>query len=203
MSCEPLLFVFDMGGVITRERDVSARLLQYLGFEGDNLRQLGPCSAEAIEAHVRGEIDEKAFWEVVEKERGVELPKEPLLGKFFDPIVDTPTLKIVKKLKESGKRIICGTNVIDSQYEILQGRKLYDIFDKVYASNEMHLSKPDVSFYEYILREEGIPAEKIFFTDDVVVNIEAAKSLGMLAFQYFDAMTLFRQLKTLEVALCR
>ncbi|MFA7118636.1 MAG: HAD-IA family hydrolase [Sphaerochaetaceae bacterium] len=203
MSREPLLFVFDMGGVITRERDVSARLLQYLGFEGDNLRQLGPRSAEAIEAHVRGEIDEKAFWEVVEKERGVELTKEPLLGKFFDPIVDTPTLKIVKKLKESGKRIICGTNVIDSQYEILQGRKLYDIFDKVYASNEMHLSKPDVSFYEYILREEGIPAEKIFFTDDVVVNIEAAKSLGMLAFQYFDAMTLFRQLKTLEVALCR
>ena len=59
-----------------------------------------------------------------------------------------------------------------------------DCFDKLYASHEIHFSKPDAEFYQFILKSEGFTPEQAVFTDDFAVNIDSARKLGMTTFLY-------------------
>jgi FMN phosphatase YigB (HAD superfamily) len=52
-------------------------------------------------------------------------------------------------------------------------------FDGVYYSHLIRLRKPDREIYEYVLADaELVPEETVFF-DDMEVNVEAAKALGI------------------------
>jgi len=68
---------------------------------------------------------------------------------------------------------------------------VFDHFDAIYASHIMGIAKPDVEFYQHILQSEKVQAEDAFFTDDLEVNIIAAKSIGMHAvlFETRDSIT--------------
>ena len=52
---------------------------------------------------------------------------------------------------------------------------LYDLFDAIYASNEIHHYKPNPSFFRYILDKENVSSEDAYFIDDLEKNIENAK----------------------------
>ena len=39
--------------------------------------------------------------------------------------------------------------------------------------------KPDPAFYDALLKQSSVPADRILFVDDLPVNIEAAKYAGM------------------------
>ena len=117
------------------------------------------------------------------------------MGKFFHPVLDEPTIEVIKRIKEKGMRVVCGTNVLDSHYKIHMALHQYDIFDKVYPSHLIHLRKPDFRFYRYIAEREGVNPSQCFFTDDIKENVDAGKEVGMVSFQYFDADKLERDLK--------
>lgn len=52
-------------------------------------------------------------------------------------------------------------------------------FDGVYYSHLIRLRKPDREIYEYVLADaELVPEETVFF-DDMEVNVEAAKAVGI------------------------
>jgi FMN phosphatase YigB (HAD superfamily) len=52
-------------------------------------------------------------------------------------------------------------------------------FDAVYYSHLIRLRKPDREIYEYVLADAELVAEETVFFDDLEVNIEAAKQLGI------------------------
>lgn len=54
-------------------------------------------------------------------------------------------------------------------------------FDHCFYSSEIGWRKPDPACYEYVIREIGLPAGDIFFMDDTLANVEAAKEAGMKA----------------------
>jgi len=193
--------MFDMGGVLVRNFLVAPKLLAFLGRRETSFSELPEPFSQALRSHSKGEIAEKELWDVYEKATGSCVPKheESLLGKFFEPTVDIPTLEILSKLKQKGYRVICGTNVHDSHYTRHQELHQYDVFDYVYASHLMHREKPDISFFQCILEEEQLKADQIFFTDDMPANVESARSLGLEAYLYTDATTLQAQLKKLKI----
>lgn len=52
-------------------------------------------------------------------------------------------------------------------------------FDGVYYSHLIRLRKPDLEIYEYVLADaELLPEETVFF-DDLEINVEAARKLGI------------------------
>ena len=102
-----------------------------------------------------------------------------LLAKHFKPVIDQGVLEVINQLRASGKRVICGTNVIAPHFQIHQERGDYAYFDKVYPSFVMKLSKPDPEFYRYIIGKEGVPADRFFFVDDTPKNVESALAVGM------------------------
>lgn len=52
-------------------------------------------------------------------------------------------------------------------------------FDGVYYSHLIRLRKPDHEVYEYVLADAELVAKETIFFDDMEVNVEAAKQLGI------------------------
>lgn len=52
-------------------------------------------------------------------------------------------------------------------------------FDGVYYSHLIRLRKPDREIYEYVLADAELVAEETVFFDDVEINIEAARAVGI------------------------
>jgi len=57
--------------------------------------------------------------------------------------------------------------------------KFYNLFDKMYLSHEMGLRKPNAAIFEYILEEQNLKPEEVFFIDDSPEHIEGANKLGI------------------------
>jgi putative hydrolase of the HAD superfamily len=120
--------------------------------------------------------------------------KEELFGKFFHPSIDREVIALVKQVK-ARSRVVCGTNTFDSHYDYHLSRGHYAIFDAVFASNKIGLSKPDPEFYRYILKNEGVKPENTFFVDDTEGNVLSAERLGMNVHLFRDSKSLGLQIQ--------
>lgn len=183
-----------MGGVLCCDFNDIPVISNYLGiteenffiYSGENFREL-----------LDGKIDSNEFWVRFSLRYGKKI-KEELFGKYFNPGIIRETKDIIKQLKNDS-RVICGTNTIDSHYYYLLNQGDYDIFDEVYASNLMGISKPDPDFYRYILKKEGIEPENIIFVDDTEENIISAQKIGINSILFTDSDSLKQQIKTLSL----
>ncbi len=59
-------------------------------------------------------------------------------------------------------------------------------FHHAYYSNEVGFRKPEKEIYEFVLQKENLNADDTFFVDDKAENVEAAKTLGIHAYQLTD-----------------
>jgi putative hydrolase of the HAD superfamily len=152
-------------------------------YSGENFREL-----------LDGKINSNEFWIRFSLGYGKKIDEE-LFGKFFNPVIIRETKDIIEQLK-SNSRVVCGTNTIDSHYYYLLNQGAYDIFDEVYASNLMGISKPDPDFYWHILNKEGIKPENTIFVDDTEENIISAQKIGINSILFTDSDSLRIQIKT-------
>ena len=92
----------------------------------------------------------------------------------------------MRELKHAGHRMALLTNNV-REWEPLWRTMLPvdEIFELVVDSAFVGMRKPDHEIYELTLeRLEGIPAEACLFVDDIEVNCEAARAVGMAAVHY-------------------
>src|SRR5690606_19200364 len=61
-----------------------------------------------------------------------------------------------------------------------------NLFDKVYFSSEVGVSKDNKEAFENVLREFNVMAEETFFVDDSKGAIQTANSLGINTHKYTD-----------------
>jgi putative hydrolase of the HAD superfamily len=185
------LYVFDMGGVLCCDFNDIPIISEYLGITEENFFIY---SGENFKELLDGKIGSNEFWVRFSLRYGKKV-KEELFGKFFNPGIIRETKDIIEQLK-SNSRVVCGTNTIDSHYHYLLNQGVYDIFDEVYASNLMGISKPDPDFYWHILNKEGIKPEKTVFVDDTEENILSAQKIGINSILFTDSDSLRQQIKT-------
>jgi HAD superfamily hydrolase (TIGR01509 family) len=57
-------------------------------------------------------------------------------------------------------------------------------FDVLVWSFQLHMAKPDPAIYRHTHKELGVKPEETLFLDDKMVNIEAARALGIKAIQF-------------------
>ncbi|MBE3037008.1 MAG: HAD-IA family hydrolase [Candidatus Atribacteria bacterium] len=188
------LYIFDMGGVLCCDFNNIPVISAYLGITEENFFV---CAGENIRELLNGKINSNEFWVRFSLRYGKKV-KEELFGKFFNPGIIQRTKNIIEELRNNS-RVVCGTNTIDSHYYYLLNQGSYDIFDEVYASNLMGISKPDPDFYWHILRKEGIKPENTVFVDDIEENIISAQKIGINSILFTDADSLKRQIKTLSL----
>jgi putative hydrolase of the HAD superfamily len=57
------------------------------------------------------------------------------------------------------------------------------LFERVFASHELGLRKPALEVYEYVLAEMDVRPQETTFFDDLEINVEAARRVGMRAYK--------------------
>lgn len=184
------LYIFDMGGVVARNTDVFPDVLSYLDITREEFLTF---AGENLEKLLNGKVSTDEFWARFSRRYGREV-KEELFGKFFHSSIDREVMDLIKQLK-GRSRVVCGTNTLDPHYDYHLSRGHYDIFDAVFASNKIGLSKPDPEFYRYILKNEGVNPENAFFVDDTEVNVLSADRMGINATLFTDSKSLSLQIE--------
>jgi HAD superfamily hydrolase (TIGR01509 family) len=189
----PRLYVFDMGGVVSENVHVGRAIADYLGLNHSDIYEM---LHDEFHALMAGTMTEREFWQLASGRLGRPVEAD-LLERFFQPRQNREVVQLVLELKEEA-RVVVGTNTIEGHYRIHRSNGDYDAFDAVYASHRMGLTKPDPAFYRFILGEEGVTPGESVFVDDLAVNVEAARRLGMRAFLFAGARALRAELEPLR-----
>jgi len=109
-------------------------------------------------------------------------------------LLDLPEerLELIKKLKSNYEiYLLSNTNTIHieafkKKLGNVKWLSFSNLFDKMYLSHDLGLRKPDVKIFKYILKEQKLKAEEVFFIDDSPQHISSAKKLGINCHHLLD-----------------
>jgi putative hydrolase of the HAD superfamily len=191
------VLICDFGGVLTTP--LQEGFLAYQDESGVSLEELGKAMGRAADEHgehplfvlERGEITEAEFRARIEShlEDGFDLARlRALYFERLDP--NRAMIDFVRGLRGRGVRTALLTNNV-REWEPLWRSKLPEVdelFEVVVDSAFVGLRKPDHAIFELTLeRLGGVPPERCVFVDDLDVNCDAARELGMAAVRFENA----------------
>lgn len=187
--------ISDFGGVLTNPLfEAFAAWNAHAEVEPERLGLALQAAAEEAGAHPLYELEvgrmtEAEFVAAVEAHLGgVKL--EGFREIYFEHLhPNEPMIAYLRELRGRGLRMAMLTNNV-REWEPLWRAKLPvdEIFEVVVDSAFVGMRKPDPLIYELTLeRLGGVRAEECVFIDDLEVNCEAARELGMTAVQFRDA----------------
>lgn len=211
MNKKTPLFIFDMGGVVVLSFHCVHAIAASLNLSTEDFFAISaalpewdgadnPYNVGLIRLLQEGRITETEFWQQFQRiartahpHINLNIPDEylrgaaSLWGAYFYPQRDRAVWAILEGLKNRGYRLVCGTNTLEAHYQYHKKQGDYALFDRVYASQEMGVIKPEGRFWEYILESEGYSAEEAVFVDDLEENVQAAERLGIKGHRFIDA----------------
>ena len=189
--------ISDFGGVLTSPLFESFAAWQRKS--GLSFERLGQAMADATERNSmhplyeleKGTITEAEFLGMLEAELDPGTSLSGMRDVYFEHLQPNPAMiDFMRELRGRGLRMALLTNNV-REWEPQWRAKLPEIdeiFELVVDSAFVGMRKPDREIYELTLERLGdVSAEECLFVDDVDVNCETARSLGMHAVHYLDA----------------
>ena len=191
--------ISDFGGVLTTPLIES--FAAYQRHSGVNPERLGDAMARVCEAWggrhplhelERGAITEREFLSALESELGGGVRLHDFREVYFDALKpNEDMIARMRDLRRRGYRMGLLTNNV-REWEPYWRAMLPDIdaiFEVVVDSAFVGMRKPEPEIYELTVRRlgDGLRPQDCAFVDDVAVNCEAARALGMRAVQFLDS----------------
>ncbi len=191
--------ISDFGGVLTSP--LSVGFMAFQEASGVTLEALGIAMARAAEEHdgehplfelEKGAITEIEFRDRVNAHLERSFDLEALRTAYFDHMhTNQPVVDYLRELRGRGLRMALLTNNV-REWEPLWRPKLPEIdeiFEVVVDSAFVGMRKPDPAIYELTVERlgDGLRCEECLFLDDLEINCEGARALGMSAVQFVDA----------------
>jgi len=140
--------------------------------------ELGLISPQQFFSEIRKAISNNLSDESIEK------AWNSMIGEYYEGAVP-----LVQNLgKEYRMFLLSNTNEIhEKEYN---SRLMTDhgianlslLFEKVYYSHTLHLSKPDPVIFKYVLNDSHLVPEETLYIDDLLVHIESSVKLGIRGF---------------------
>jgi 2-haloacid dehalogenase len=107
------------------------------------------------------------------------------------------TAEILRALHDRGVHLVALTNwsaeTIHHGPEVFP--EVFALFDDVVVSGAEGVAKPDRDIFRILARRLGHPIEGLFYVDDSVLNVDAARAAGMDAVRFTDAASLHKELQ--------
>ncbi len=142
----------------------------------------------------KDEINEKKFWQEFEKKIGRKLPPEFKRDLWYLTYKEKTkdikeSWKILAELRGRSLRLALLSDTIPphikANKEIGRFNRLKKLgFEAFVRSCEVGFRKPEPKIYKIVLKRLNLPAKVCLFIDDELVNVEAAKKLGMRGIQF-------------------
>jgi putative hydrolase of the HAD superfamily len=187
----------DFGGVIMRTEDNGPRSRQAerLGMTTHELEKIVFESDSSLRAST-GEISEEAHWQAVSEALGVSREEgEKIITQFFSgDELDMTLLDFLRSLRPE-RKVGLISNAWSGLRKVITSKHFADVFDELVISAEVGLMKPDPRIYHLALERLGVRPEESVFLDDMQINVEAARSVGMSAIQFSEQGSSLEKLK--------
>ncbi len=183
MEMDRKLFIFDVGGVVIYDTPIIEEFSEKYKLDYDEVFRDWMYYNKPL---MDGYLDVQVFYRMLEHKYGIDLSNDNMMLSCYHPQENLGVKRIVRMLREAGHRVVTGSNTFAVHWEYLKSLKPspLDGFDHLYASHEMHFSKPEKAFFQYIMKAEGFEPGDSYFFDDSAANVEVAASLGMTAYNY-------------------
>ena len=92
--------------------------------------------------------------------------------------------QLVGELKGKGYPCYLLSNFSEGFRQMPERTPVLQKMDGMVISYEVHMLKPDPEIFRYTLETFGIKAEETLFIDDNLHNVEAARELGIVSYQF-------------------
>jgi glucose-1-phosphatase len=184
--------VFDLGNVII-DLDIERTWLSLKHYLGDNffekLKEIYPDGDIFIDFEV-GRISEKTFFETLQSASEQPLSIRTLMEAWNAMLLTINPIRfqMLHRLKEKYTIFLLSNtnethvNFVDGYLQTVFGFSIKEFdaryFNRVYYSHLIHLRKPNVSIYDYVINDAKIKASETLFIDDNVDNIKGVIKAG-------------------------
>ncbi|MGA2534572.1 MAG: HAD family phosphatase [Terracidiphilus sp.] len=185
--------VFDYGMVLTDSQEpvAHAALLRMTGLPLDRFETLYWADRHAYD---EGKLTGLAFWQKFVAQAGLHHEPEEAqqlleeLNTWDARMWTTQNPQMLAwqlALKEHGFKTAILSNMGDNVLEnMMREFDWLPRFDVLVWSFQLRMAKPDPAIYRHVLAELGTQPEETLFLDDKLINIEAARALGIQAIQF-------------------
>ncbi len=181
--------VFDYGMVLTGPPDGAAHdaMVRITGLPVEEFEKLYWADRHAYD---EGKLSGVTFWQKFGADSGLTLDPAQLeeLNRLDARMWTTQNPAMVRwqqKLKQRGLLTAILSNMGDSVLESVQREFAWlGEFDVLVWSYQLLMAKPAPAIYQHVLQQLGTRPEETLFIDDKLVNVEAARALGMKALEF-------------------
>ena len=181
--------IFDYGMVLTGQPDAAAHdaMVRITGLTVDEFEKFYWADRHAYD---EGKLSGVTFWQKVSRDAGLSLSSAQLeeLNRQDARMWTTQNPAMLawqRALKAAGIRTAILSNMGDSVLDNIKREfRWIDDFDVLVWSYQLHMAKPDPAIYRHALEQLGTQPEETLFIDDKLVNVEAARALGMKALEF-------------------
>jgi len=181
--------IFDMGGVLLKTANPTPRevLAKRFGVTRAELEAFIFMSETSLRSEV-GELSDKEHWEFAL--RHFNQPVDDYLAVydeyFSGDAIDQKLLDFAVSLKSDYQLGLLSNAWVNARTQLNKPFDFIDAFDVSVFSSEVGMRKPDIAIFKLMLEKMGVKAENAVFIDDMLPNIEGAKSAGLHAIRYTD-----------------
>jgi epoxide hydrolase-like predicted phosphatase len=196
--------IFDYGGVLALPQDKSCveKMQEICNIPPDefvfNYNSRRP-------EYDRGTINGFEYWASILESGNSETTSEVLRALINEDIkswtrINPNILDLVKKLRQHNYRTAILSNMTEETLEyIMKNFGWISVFDVTVFSCRLGMIKPEPTIYYYCLNELKIEPENGLFIDDDIVNVEAARKIGIKTVHYKNLQQLRIELQKLGV----
>lgn len=183
--------VFDLGGVIM-DLDTDRAVSRFVEIGVKNAPELvNAYQQKGVFLELEeGLADRETFCKKLSEYTGKEISDEEALNAWRGFITDIPQYKLdyILDLRSKYKLyLLSNTNPFILEWARTSsfteaGRPITAYFDKIYASYEVGITKPNKEIFEFMLKDSGMIPSETLFIDDGIRNVEMASSMGIVTY---------------------
>lgn len=181
--------IFDMGGVLLRSENESGRRKweQRLGLAEGELADIVFNSPVSQRATV-GQASDEDVWAHVAERFGLDGETLRQLRRDFwsGDRADAELANFLRDLRPRYRTAILSNAWPGARRALAERWGLADAVDEMIISAEEGVAKPDAAIYRLAVRRLGVGLHEAVFVDDMAVNVEAARALGMHGVQFWS-----------------
>ncbi len=196
---EPRVLLFDLGGVLVDFagfRELGRMLGE--GIDSADVRKRW-ISSPSVQRFERAEITPREFAHGIIGELQLGLSADEFITVFVGWARGPyPGARTLLERIHKDYRLACLSNS-NQLHTPLHRRSMEPLFERYYFSDELRRVKPEPEIFEHVMRDLQVPPDRIAFFDDTPINVEAARALGITAYQVDGLAELEATLDTLRV----
>lgn len=184
----PRAFLFDFGGVLATEgfREGLQEIARRQGLDPKEVHLIG-MDAIYDSGYIVGNGSEAEFWHMMRERAGLAGSDKELASEILTRFIIRPRMLVaVRRLRRMGIKTAILSDQTDWLEKLDARDQFYRDFDHVFNSYRLGRGKRDPSLFAYVVALLGISSPEALFVDDMLANVERARTEGVPGVVFTD-----------------